>query len=171
MGRNTGQLLRERMILTKEPNQKSLEIGCGSHKIFHDSIGLDKSPHSKADIIRDITRGLPFSDNTFDLVIAIEVIEHIEPYVDLIFLFNEVYRVLVNTGKFIFTTPNGLHSFEHITHHRMFTPNSFHYFKKQEGDFEDMRLSDGIITDFRIDWGNNTEQQLEGIFTAIKGDK
>lgn len=156
------------MILAKEPNQKSLEIGCGKHKIFHDSIGLDKSPHSNADIIRDVARGLPFSDNTFDLVIAIEVIEHIERYNDLVFLFNEIHRVLVNGGKFIFTTPNGLHSFEHITHHRMFTANSFHYFTKTTGDFEDMRLSDGITADFIIGWGNNTDEQLEGIFTARK---
>lgn len=156
------------MILTKEENQKSLEIGCGVHKIFHDSIGLDKSPHSKADIIRDISRGLPFSDNTFDIVLAIEVIEHIEKYEDLLFLFNEVHRVLKDKGKFIFTTPNGLHSFDHITHHRMFTTGSFRYFQKAEGDNEHMRISDGITATFDIGWGENTEEQLEGIFTAIK---
>lgn len=158
------------MILTKEENQKSLEIGCGIHKIFHDSIGMDKSPHSNADIIRDIARGIPFSDNTFDIVLAIEVIEHIEKYDDLLFLFNEVYRVLKNKGKFIFTTPNGLHSFDHITHHRMFTTSSFRYFEKAEGDNEHMRVSDGITATFDVGWGENTEEQLQGIFTALKGD-
>lgn len=156
------------MILQKEAHHKALEIGCGKHKVFHDSIGMDKSPYSDADIIRDIARGIPFSDNTFDIVVAIEVIEHIEKYVDLIFLFNEVHRVLVPQGKFCFTTPNGIHSFNHITHHRMFTPNSFNYFTKTEGDFEDMRLSDGITANFKVEWGNNTEEQIEGIFTAIK---
>lgn len=159
------------MIINKEAHEKSLEIGCGKHKVFHDSIGIDKSPYSNADIIRDVTRGLPFSDNIFDIVVAVEVIEHIERYDDLIFLFNEIHRVLKNNGRFVFTTPNGLHSFEHITHHRMFTTGSFHYFTKTTGDFEDMRLSDGITANFKIDWGNNTETQLEGTFTAIKEDK
>lgn len=156
------------MVLEKIEGQKSLEIGCGKHKVFHDSIGMDKSPYSNADIIRDVARGIPFSDDTFDIVVAIEMIEHIEKYNDLVFMFNEVYRVLVNGGKFIFTTPNGVHGFEHITHHRVFTPNSFHYFTKTTGDFEDMRLSDGITANFEITWGNNTEQQIEGIFIARK---
>ena len=48
---------------------------------------------------------IPFNDKSYDIVYAIEVIEHLENPVDFI---KEVYRVLRPDGRFIITTPNVL---------------------------------------------------------------
>lgn len=51
----------------------------------------------------DITEKLPFQDNSFDLVLLLEVIEHL---VYPTFTVNEIKRVLVSNGFLILSTPN-----------------------------------------------------------------
>ena len=51
----------------------------------------------------DLSKPLPFSDNQFDLIIAIEVMEHLE---DPWLFFREALRVIKDNGKFIFSSPN-----------------------------------------------------------------
>jgi len=79
-----------------------LEIGCGLTRHGDTTVAIDKVDTPQADIVRDVARrGIPFRDNTFDKVYAFDVIEHIEPYDDLVFLLNEIWRVLVPMGFFI----------------------------------------------------------------------
>lgn len=49
------------------------------------------------------TQGLPFQDETFDLVTCTEVIEHLEHYR---FTLREMFRVLKPGGTLVLTTPN-----------------------------------------------------------------
>ena len=51
----------------------------------------------------DLTRGLPYSDNSFDLVVMTEVIEHLENHRAAI---SELARVIRPGGRLILTTPN-----------------------------------------------------------------
>lgn len=51
----------------------------------------------------DVSQGLAFKNDTFDVVFAAEVIEHI---FDLSFFMNEVKRVLKSNGLLILSTPN-----------------------------------------------------------------
>lgn len=62
--------------------------------------------------VGDVTR-LPFLNNSFDVIISFEVIEHIQNY--LIYL-QEAFRVLRDGGYFIFSTPNRL-QYRHSTSH------------------------------------------------------
>lgn len=47
---------------------------------------------------------LPFEDESFDVILMFDVIEHVPDIKD--FMKNELYRVLKNGGLFIFQTPN-----------------------------------------------------------------
>jgi SAM-dependent methyltransferase len=51
----------------------------------------------------DITETFPYTDNSFDIVIAIEVSEHILDHENF---FSEISRILKPTGKLYISTPN-----------------------------------------------------------------
>jgi 2-polyprenyl-3-methyl-5-hydroxy-6-metoxy-1,4-benzoquinol methylase len=147
-----------------------LEIGCGTRKQADTNITIDKSAFIKPDIVRDVAkRGIPFADNTFDKVYSFEVIEHIDDYEDLIFLLNEIWRVLIPDGIWHFSTPNGItNSFNHLTHSRGFTRASFEILGANlEIDWEAMRKSDGIEARYSLGWEDNPSAII-GKFKAIK---
>lgn len=53
----------------------------------------------------DITQKFPYPDNSFDLIVAVEVSEHI---CDHEVFFKEISRILSPKGKFLLSTPNML---------------------------------------------------------------
>lgn len=150
---------------------KALEIGVGLHRRPNTTVAIDKIKTFCTDIVRDVAkRGIPFSDNEFDEVYAFDVIEHIETYEDLIFLLNEIWRVLKKDGIFEFTTVAGLGGLGHLSHHRTFLVESFDYLKTSENeDYNHMRKSDGIIANFELNFeAGVAEGWLYGKFKAIK---
>jgi len=98
---------------------KSLDIACadgGTSLFIKDRFGIechgiDISPHSvklanKNGIIakvHDIREKFPYKDDTFDLIIGLEIIEHI---LNTDFFISEVYRIMKRGGICIITTPN-----------------------------------------------------------------
>ena len=147
-----------------------LEIGVGLHRRPDTTVAIDKTKTKFTDIVRDVAkRGIPFNDNYFDKVNCFDVIEHIENYQDLIFLFNEIWRVLKPDGLFEFTTVQGINGFAHLSHHRSFFVASFDYLKKSDSeDYNHMRRTDGIEANFKISFDEAAEGWLYGKFNAIK---
>lgn len=111
----------------------NLDIGCANQlKADTDNekwIGIDLSSEDPRCIIRDLGRGLPFADKTFEEVKAHNVLEHIKQE-DYIFVWNEIYRVLKPDGVFELMVPRHTSnaSIQDPTHVRMFCPDSFQYF-------------------------------------------
>lgn len=122
---------------------KKLVIGTGpdwpnQKKDWHESkmveaIGLDIIENFQPDIVRDILRGLPFSNATFDEVEVSHVLEHIsghlacKPTDNFDFVMSEIHRVLVFGGRAKIEVPywKDDHAIEASGHVRLFNENSF----------------------------------------------
>ena len=86
---------------------KILDLGCGDGYLTkhllskgYDCIGVDKNITNNTYLRCEDISELSFPDNTFDCIIMIEVIEHIEPS-----NYSEIERVIKPKGKIILTTP------------------------------------------------------------------
>lgn len=114
-------------LLQNIRGEKLLDIGCGSGSLifkarnkFDEFYGIDISPSRIEEVQEavkqkfpdnsklhfstcDINKGINFSDETFDAVTCIAVLEHIfDPY----FAISEINRVLKNNGILILEVPN-----------------------------------------------------------------
>ena len=107
--RNLYKFLFESLLEMKSiENLRVLNIGAGGpvQRIIESSLynkvtSIDIDPARKPDIVMDVTN-LEFNENSFDLVIMMEVLEHVkEPKKAL----SEIYRVLSHKGKLIMSTP------------------------------------------------------------------
>ena len=158
------------MVIQTKQGDMVLEIGPGVMRHPCATIAIDKNPLAQCDIVRDVAhRGIPFTEGTFDIVMCFDVIEHIERYEDLIFMINEIWRVLKPGGMWYFTTPDGVEGLQHFTHHRFFFRNGFNYLgKPPDKTWENMRKADGIDALFEIDFSSEVPRVLEGRFKAIK---
>lgn len=166
---------------------KQLDLGSGGSprtREGYDGWGVDVYDTGNEQVkICDVALDrLPFDDNTFDLVTAYDVLEHIPPIVYLpapahdmnkqvikissyrrscmIELFNEIWRVLKPGGEFYHQTP-GYHPNENSqavwqdpTHVYVWTPVTSNYFS---GDYFGHHDSYGHTSDFNLlnkDWSN-----------------
>jgi len=108
-----------------------LDIGCGREK-YPAAVGIDKANLPGVDVVIDFEKKkLPFSDNSFDMVVLKHTIEHVE---DIGRLMAEIHRVLKKGGKVVIHTPHFSHpsSFSDITHKHHLTYDSFNYFTAGE---------------------------------------
>jgi SAM-dependent methyltransferase len=112
----------------------TLDVGCGINK-RPGSIGIDRNPASRADVLCDLNRTpYPFRDNSFDRVLAIHVIEHVE---DVIRTMEEFHRLARPGGTVRIETPHytDFSSFCDPTHRSHLNSFSFRYFGPDHGGF------------------------------------
>ena len=103
-----------------------LEIGCGVvEKPEDDVLYLDMKPFPGVHVVRDIERGLPFGDMVFREVKAHHVLEHVH---DLIFVMNEIHRVMEVGGILDVEVPYGCNAMIDPTHVRFFDMYGFNFF-------------------------------------------
>ena len=102
---------------TAHPFRKHLDVGAGTGGLIRlmrerfkaESAACDytdqlmKLPGQRVDIANLNTQPLPYTANSFDLVTATEVIEHLEHYRETL---REFFRVLEPGGMCVLTTPN-----------------------------------------------------------------
>ena len=111
-----------------------LDVGCGRNK-FPGAVGLDRNPDTKADVIADLDRfPYPFADNSFDMLVAIHVIEHVS---DVIRSMEEFHRLVRPGGIVRLETPHytDFSSFCDPTHRWHLNSYSFRYFGEDNAGF------------------------------------
>jgi SAM-dependent methyltransferase len=114
-------------ILSTPASPLVLDVGCGINK-YPGAIGLDKNPHTRADVIADLDHfPFPFRDNSFGEVRAVHVIEHVA---DVIRAMEEFHRLLIPGGRAFLVTPHytDFSSFCDPTHRWHLNSYSLRYF-------------------------------------------
>lgn len=129
--------------------EKNLNIGCGKN-IEPDFVNLDL--RGEVDVIQDLEYGLPpdrFGKNSWDLVFASHVMEHITNFVPLI---RDIHSILKPGGHLIAITPycSSDDAWDPPDHVRAFSENTWHYFNRDlyKGDHAGSYWSD---IDFDLD--------------------
>lgn len=97
------------LICESEVHDKvCLELGAGSNPITSGieckrHIWVDIRKEAKPHIVCDLVHGIPLVDNSVDLVVAGEILEHIARSR---YFFEEIRRVVVSGGELILSVPN-----------------------------------------------------------------
>jgi len=124
-----GDVIRE---IVKD-SMSVLELGCGAQKTVPHAVGVDRIqkgeiiPHvgklSVADIVSDVTKGIPLPSEDFDFIISRHILEHC---MDVVSVLKEWKRLLRENGKIIIAVPN-----EGIIHGVPMNPEHVHAFTRE----------------------------------------
>lgn len=134
-------LFRKRILDRLESSSLMLDLGAGAGVVEQMNFrgiaarvcGVDPDPRVTANHFLDegkegVGEKIPYDDETFDLVVADNVIEHL-PHPMIVFA--EVARVLKSGGSFLFKTPNRRHYMPIVA---QMTPYWFHqYYNRLRG--------------------------------------
>lgn len=144
-----------------------VDLGCGNRRSIEPGvdqyIGVDKRTIGAiTDKVCNIGfEPLPFDDDSIDIVTAYDFLEHVpfQVYVQkdagmetkspMVFLFNEIYRILKPLGIFYMQTPcyPDQKIFQDPTHVSVWTPETLHYFT---GDYYGTHTDYGHTSRFEI---------------------
>jgi SAM-dependent methyltransferase len=127
-----------------EEKLKKLNLGCGIYR-KEGYVNLDWDEKVKPDVVHDFNEfPYPFSDNTFDLVEAIHVIEHLDRPFSVM---AELHRILKPGGLLIIKVPHFSRGFTHAEHAHGFDVTFPLYFDKKFAS----KFSGYTGTDFRVE--------------------
>ena len=104
-----------------------VDLGCGGRKM-KGTYGMDIVPVPGVDIVADMSRGLPFADDSLDGIFAYHVLEHLD---DFPAAMGEIWRVLKHGGKAYVKVPHASSPFmtwKDPTHKRGLSIATFAYF-------------------------------------------
>ena len=139
-------LQRQNVASVAKPNGTCLNLGCG-YKKLKDFINIDNREEVVPDLLCDVIEGLPYDDDSVDMVRAYDFLEHI-PMDNVIDVIVEIWRVLKPDGIFESLTPStdGRGAFQDPTHRSFWNQNSWLYYTDP-----DHRSLYSIKADFKVD--------------------
>jgi SAM-dependent methyltransferase len=151
---------------------EKIDLGGG----FNSPAGYKTVDLKNADIITDISKGIPLPDNSCGVVRAHDILEHLP---DKQFIIAEIYRVLADGGWLLVSVPSseGYGAHQDPTHISYWNKNSFWYWTRQEFakyiyndtiKFQEFRLETIFPSEFHKQ--NNIPYTVANL-AAIKSDK
>ncbi len=108
--------------------KRVLNLGAGKDRSVDGAVTLDRVADTSPDIVHNLDFfPWPIEDNSFDVVVAKEIIEHLT---DVVRVMEEIHRILKPNGRVIITTPHFscANSFTDPTHRHHLGYYSMHYF-------------------------------------------
>jgi SAM-dependent methyltransferase len=166
-----------------------VDLGCGNAKRpepgVEKCIGIDVMEKEGVDRLCVLGfESIPLEDNSVDIVTAHDLLEHIpfvfyrqDPYdspdappkqiMPMVFLFNEIYRILKPMGQFKSSTPFYPHSniFQDPTHVSIWTGETIRYYS---GDYYGRHDDWGHTSRFELTKKNVENDHLKVILIARK---
>lgn len=157
---------------------KKLNLGSGKDP-KEGYINIDNYPFEGVDVIADITKGLPFEDNSVNAVISIDFMEHLPPE-SKVFVINEIYRVLKEGGTMEHFIPNAgsrndFGSPSHLSHWNLqqfehFDIDSYRY--EKDSDYEGTQAKFKTVLAEKVNWqkedgGINIAQSIHIIMQKV----
>lgn len=109
-------------------DQRVLELGCGLARKREGSIGLDRNPRARPDVLWDLDHfPYPFEDSSFDEVLCYHILEHVGDFIGCV---EEIHRILRPSGMLRVESPyfTSVGAFADPTHRRFLTSGVFDYF-------------------------------------------
>lgn len=143
-----------------------VDLGCGRNKLVG-AIGVDFLNLPGVDYVADLNQPLPFQDESFEVVYANQVFEHIP---NLIGLIAECHRILRSDGLLVVHVPYFRSSWAAVdpTHIRQFSISSMNYFVNDLYEHKHYRFIEQSFTDIEcyLD-GNYPSGLLRWVFTKL----
>lgn len=106
-----------------------VELGCGATKT-EGYIGLDRFPLPGVDIVADLDRQFPIEDNSVDVILACNSLEHLA---DLYHTMSEIYRICKDGAIIHILAPyhSTATNMANIYHKQVFNEDTFRFFGRE----------------------------------------
>lgn len=136
-------------------NLRKLDLGSRFHAREGFEV-VDVVDTENVDVVTDLNEDWPFEDNSVGVIIAHDLLEHLD---DKLHAIKEIYRVLAHGGVLLSMTPStdGRGAFQDPTHVSFYNQNSFLYYTDQSLGrfidtpvrFQEMRMYTGYLGDWQ----------------------
>ncbi len=148
--------------------KERLNLGCGRNYL-EEYVNADISPDVGADVVCDIEDCVPFRTNTFDEVLAENVLTQILSADSFVRVMNELWRITKPDGEILIRVPNAGHicSFQDPMDVRRFTDQTFTYMQKGHRRYENYGVHYGFKP-FKVEMLENNGIQMKFKICPIK---
>lgn len=170
----TGYMKKVEAMAARMPAGRVLDIPAGAGQLTaalraqgHDVVPADINGHDPTFVYADMTGRLPFGDQTFDLVVCLEGIEHVQRPHDLL---GELMRVCKVGGQVVVSTPNVASMFSRVQFLLTGTMHQFHFTQLRDlpPDTADDRFH---ISPVGLDWLTHDGRYWGGEVVEVGGDR